>query len=105
VNACLLILCLSLSGGGLSAEQWIAEDKFKHFFTSFAATSLAAAGARSAGLDARQSLVAGAAFGAGVGVWKELRDARMPDGFFSVRDLVWDLAGVGAAVAVVAQAD
>jgi uncharacterized protein YfiM (DUF2279 family) len=103
VNACLLVLCFSLSGAE-PVDRWVAEDKFKHFFTSFAVTSLAAAGARATGLDASQSLAAGVAVGAGAGIWKEIRDHRIPGHSASVRDLVWDFAGVGAAAAVISQA-
>jgi uncharacterized protein YfiM (DUF2279 family) len=103
VNACLLVLCLSLGGGREPADRWLAEDKWKHFFTSFVATTLAASGARAAGLDARGSLVAGVGVGVGVGVWKEVRDHRLPGGRASVRDLAWDAAGVGAAAVVVSQ--
>jgi uncharacterized protein YfiM (DUF2279 family) len=104
VNACLFVLCLSLTGGDSPGDRWIAEDKFKHFFTSYVVTALGIASARAAGLDARQSLMVGAGVGAGAGVWKEIRDARLPEGHASVRDLVWDAAGVGAAVVVGAQA-
>jgi uncharacterized protein YfiM (DUF2279 family) len=55
------------------------------------------------GADADRSLVFGASVGAGAGILKEIQDARNPRGFFSVRDLAWDFAGVGAAVAVNAQ--
>lgn len=104
MNVCALVLCFSLAGMPRPAERWFAEDKLKHFFASFVVTTLAASGARAAGLDAQPSLVAGAAVGTAAGVWKEIRDARQPDGFASALDLVWDLAGVGAAVAVAAQA-
>lgn len=104
MNACLLVLCLSLTGGAAPDDRWLAEDKFKHFFNSYVVTVLGAAGARAAGLDARQSLAVGAGVGAAAGVWKEIRDARTPGGSASVRDLVWDFAGVAAAVAVGAQA-
>jgi uncharacterized protein YfiM (DUF2279 family) len=104
VNLCLLVFCMSISGGPVESDRWFAEDKYKHFFTSFAATTIAAAGARTLGMDADRSLAAGVGFGAGVGVWKEIRDARRPGGHFSVRDLVWDFAGVGAGAAVVGQA-
>lgn len=103
MNLCLLVLCVALSGPDRAADRWVAEDKFKHFFTSFAVTTIAAAGARTAGIDAGRSLAVGVGFGAGVGVWKEVRDARRPGGHFSVPDLVWDFAGVGAAAAVAAQ--
>jgi uncharacterized protein YfiM (DUF2279 family) len=103
MNACLLALCLSLGGGTEPPDRWLAEDKWKHFFTSFVATTLAASGARAAGMDARTSRAAGAGFGMGVGVWKEIHDHRTPGGHASVRDLVWDAAGVGAGVAVAAR--
>jgi uncharacterized protein YfiM (DUF2279 family) len=54
-------------------------------------------------MDARTSRAAGAGFGMGVGVWKEIHDHRTPGGHASVRDLVWDAAGVGAGVAVAAR--
>lgn len=103
MNACLFVLCLALGGGSASDDAWIAEDKMKHFFASFAVTALAAASARSAGMEPRASLVAGVAVGAGAGIWKEVRDARIPGHSASARDLVWDFAGVGAAAAMVAQ--
>ncbi len=46
----------------------------------------------------------GAGVGTGVGVWKELRDMRSPGETPSLRDLTWDVAGVGAAAAMAAQA-
>lgn len=100
-----LCLCLSLNVGAAAPppDRWLAEDKLKHFFASFAATTLASGAARAAGLDALDSARAGAGFGLGAGLWKELRDVRRGDPF-SYRDLAWDVAGVGAAVAVVRQA-
>jgi len=104
MNACLFVVCLSLTGAPAPADAWFGEDKFKHFFLSYGVTALATAGARAAGLDGRASIVAGAGVGAGAGIWKEIRDARQPGGYASVRDLVWDFAGVGAAATVAAQA-
>lgn len=100
----LVCLCLSIPAGGQPRDAWLGEDKLQHFFVSFAVTSLSTSGARMAGLDARPSLAVGAGVGAGAGILKEVRDARRPGGFASARDLVWDFAGVGAAVAVNARA-
>ncbi len=103
MNACLFVLCFALGSAAPPKDRWIGEDKWKHFFASFAVTSISAGGARLVGLDADASLAAGVGAGAALGVWKELRDQRRPDSTASVRDLVWDAAGIGAAAAVVAQ--
>jgi uncharacterized protein YfiM (DUF2279 family) len=104
----LLCLCLSLGSGGRveqpKPDRFFGEDKFQHFFTSFLATSLAASGARLAGMDHDTSLLVGAGTGAGVGLLKELHDARNPRETASVLDLVWDAGGIGLATAIVAQA-
>ena len=98
-----LVFCLCLAVGGPEPDRWIAEDKWKHFFASFAVTTLVASGARTAGLSPDASLAAGVAGGAGAGVWKEWRDRRTPEGTVSVRDLVWDAGGLAAAAVVVRQ--
>jgi len=105
----LICLCLSLGGRGGAhapkpADRFFGEDKFQHFFTSFLATSLAASGARAAGVSHRGSLLVGAGTGATVGVLKELHDARNPRETASALDLVWDAGGVAFASAIVAQA-
>jgi uncharacterized protein YfiM (DUF2279 family) len=81
-------------------EPFFAEDKFKHYFASFVITSLAASGARVAGLKHSESIAVGAGFGAAGGLIKEIQDERRGQ-FFSVRDMLWDLAGIGTAVVVV----
>ena len=106
MNACLLFLCLTL--GRADAPQprdpWFSEDKFKHFVTTFLVTSVAASGARAAGLDHDTSLFVGAGTGATVGIAKELSDRRREGSSASFKDIVWDLAGVGAATVVQARA-
>ena len=103
MNFCALLFCFSLgsSPAAPQPERWIGEDKWKHFFASFVATSVSASAFRAAGASADASLAAGAAVGGGVGIWKEVRDQRRGGAEFS--DLVWDFAGVGAATAVIAQ--
>lgn len=103
MNAFALCLCLSMAAPR-SDDRWLAEDKWKHFFASFVVTSLAASGARAAGLEPDASLVVGAAVGTGAGIWKEWRDLHSLEGTVSGRDLVWDVAGVGAALVVARQA-
>lgn len=105
MNPFAICLCLSLSFGGNPPprDAWVAEDKWKHMFAAFAVTGLAGGTARLV-LDADRSVVAGAAVGAGLSVWKELRDARTPGATASAKDLVWDAVGVGAAAALLAQA-
>jgi uncharacterized protein YfiM (DUF2279 family) len=106
LNHLMLCLCLSLSTGPKQpeADRFFAEDKLKHFAVSFVFTSLAASGARAAGLERGPSLAAGAATGFGLGVAKELRDLRSPEsGRASLYDLAWDAMGVGAATVLVAQ--
>jgi uncharacterized protein YfiM (DUF2279 family) len=105
---CTAALCLSLSlpvqGKTPPPDRWIGEDKWKHFFTSFVATSLSATAARAAGLKPEQSAYVGAGVGGGFGVWKELRDRRTPGQTASFRDLVWDAAGIGAGTVVALRA-
>ena len=104
VNTLMICLCLSLNGGGpRTPDRFFGEDKLQHFFVSFLATSLSASGARAAGLDADTSLWVGAATGTTIGLAKELSDMRNPQETPSLLDFIWDLGGVGAAPAVVAQ--
>ena len=103
MSVCLLALCISLSGDPVQ-DRWLSEDKFMHFFASFAATTMAAASARTLGADASTSVWIGAGVGMGLGVAKEVRDLYHPAGHPSWRDLAWDAAGVGAGAWVASQA-
>ncbi|WP_164021247.1 YfiM family protein [Pyxidicoccus trucidator] len=91
-----LVLLLILSGFpslGASGDEWLGEDKAKHF----AACTVLAAGGYGAGAlvfeapAARWLTGAGLAMGAGLG--KELYDSRSGGTGFSTKDLVWDAAG------------
>lgn len=104
MNTCLLLLCLSFGAPDPPRDRVFGEDKWKHFFTSFIVTSLAATGARAAGAGDDASLVIGAGVGTGVGAAKEIMDRRGRGGIPSVLDFAWDVAGVAAATAVGAQA-
>ncbi len=91
------LLVLTLAVPPQTPDPWWAEDKLRHFAASFVATSLSASAARAAGLDQPGSLYAGSATGVTVAVGKEVSDRRR-GGIFSLRDLVWDAAGIAAAV-------
>ena len=102
----LLCLCLSIPLPRQQQEprdRWIAEDKAKHFVASFVITSISAGAARAAGLDPAPSAWVGAGVGVAAGTWKEIRDQRRADATASFRDAAWDLAGVGAATALLRQ--
>ncbi len=84
------------------ADAWFAEDKLRHFFMSFAATSFAYGAARTAGLGHGPAELAAGASAAAAGVWKEFHDRRR-GGPFSYRDLAWDAVGIAAALILAVQ--
>jgi uncharacterized protein YfiM (DUF2279 family) len=83
------------------ADPWLAQDKARHFAMSFAATTFAYAGARTA-LDPDAAAVASVAVATAAGVAKEIRDARV-GAWFSLRDMVWNLGGAALGFAFVHQ--
>jgi len=83
-------------------DPWFAEDKFRHFFMSFAATSFAYGAARTAGLDHGPAEVAAGVAAAAGGGWKEFHD-RGPGRPFSFRGLAWNALGIAAALYLAAQ--
>lgn len=104
MNACLFVLCFALgpSEAPQPGDRFFGEDKWKHFFTSFVTTSLAASAARLSGLDSETSVLVGAGAALTLGVGKEVVDLRRPDARLegSLKDFAWDLGGAGAAVLI-----
>jgi uncharacterized protein YfiM (DUF2279 family) len=82
-------------------DDWLGEDKFRHFAMSYAITVFAYAGTRSV-LEHDASVGVAIAAGSAAGLLKEFRD-RSVGQQFSFRDLVWDAAGVALACVVVRQ--
>jgi uncharacterized protein YfiM (DUF2279 family) len=78
------------------ADAWLGSDKFRHFWMSYATSAFAFAGARAAGLDADAALLVSLPVAGAAGIGKEVHDRRR-GGIFSVRDLVADALGIGAA--------
>lgn len=82
-------------------DAWIAEDKLQHFAMSFGVTAFSYAAARTA-LDPDAARLTAGIAGLVAGVGKEIYDVRQGE-HFSVRDLVWDVAGIALGLAFVHQ--
>jgi uncharacterized protein YfiM (DUF2279 family) len=77
-------------------DHWFGADKLKHFFVAAFTQSVAYSALQAAHVRHGQAMTAAWAATAAVSVAKEVHDRRTT-GLFSVRDLVWDAAGAGAA--------
>lgn len=84
------------------ARPSVAPDKLKHFFLSAFVQSVSYSALRLARVDHDGALVTASAATVAVGIGKEVYDRRSGRAF-DARDLVWDLAGAGAAAAVLEQ--
>lgn len=85
----------------VAPDRWLAEDKLRHFFLSFAATGIGYGAARTAlERDTARPAAVGAALASGL--WKEWRDRRA-GGPFSAKDLVWDALGVALGALLVSE--
>jgi uncharacterized protein YfiM (DUF2279 family) len=81
-------------------DHWFGSDKVKHFFMAAFTQSLTYSALQVAGVRHEHALTSAWAVTAAVSVGKEMHD-RKATGLFSVRDLVWDAAGAGAASALI----
>lgn len=87
-----LVFALSLHA---PRDGWFGPDKVQHFFISAFVQSLGYASLRATNSSHQSSLLGATAASAAIGVGKELRDRRVTR-LFSLRDLTWDAAGIGA---------
>lgn len=87
-------------GAGPAVDPWLGSDKLRHFAVSYAATALAFAAARAAGLDRAPSLATAGVVAMGAGIGKELHDRGRAGETASLRDLAWDLLGVATGLAM-----
>ena len=85
-------------------DRWFGVDKLKHFVVSALAQSVTYSVLQYAGAPRDAALGGSLATGVALGVGRELHDRRVR-GAFSVRDLVWDGAGLGAATLLVRHAE
>jgi uncharacterized protein YfiM (DUF2279 family) len=81
-------------------DGWFGADKLKHFFVAAFTQSVTYSTLQLARVRHDRALAGAWAVTATVSVAKELHDRRSY-GLFSVRDLVWDAAGAGAATLVI----
>jgi uncharacterized protein YfiM (DUF2279 family) len=84
-------------------DRWFAEDKVQHLFLSFAVTNLTYGSARLVGMDSGPALVTAGVTAGAAGIGKEIYDYST-GGHFSLRDLVWDGAGIAAGLTLVSHA-
>jgi putative lipoprotein len=77
-------------------DHWFGADKLKHFFVAAFTQTVAYSALQAAKADHGGAMAGAWAVTAAVSVGKELHDRRTT-GLFSLRDLVWDAAGAGAA--------
>jgi len=83
-------------------DNWFSADKAKHFFTAAFVQSASFGGLRAVGADRSVSLAGASVVSAGFSIGKEVHDARS-GGLASGKDLLWDVAGMIAASAVLTQ--
>jgi putative lipoprotein len=81
-------------------DHWFGSDKVKHFFMAAFTQSVTYSALQLAGVRHEHALASAWAVTAAVSVGKEVHDRKVT-GLFSVRDLVWDAAGAGAASALI----
>ena len=80
----------------VARDGWFGADKLKHFFVAAFTQSVTYSALQAGRVRHDQALAGAWGVTAVVSVAKEIHD-RKTTGLFSVRDLVWDAAGAGAA--------
>jgi putative lipoprotein len=93
--AILLSSAPSLRADDHKIDKWFSSDKFKHFSVSaFYTTGTSIVADKHFDLKEDRSLTVGIGFTISLGGAKEIVDLNSKDGAASVKDLIWDLAGV-----------
>jgi uncharacterized protein YfiM (DUF2279 family) len=83
-------------------DAWFAEDKLQHLLASFAATGFAYGAVRATGIEHDGAVPLAVLAAAAAGAAKEIHD-RGQSRAVSVRDLVWDAAGITLGIILVRQ--
>jgi uncharacterized protein YfiM (DUF2279 family) len=99
MHGLVLVFALHFGPEHPGGDSWFAADKAKHFFTAAFVQTLSFGGLRATGLHRNASLVGATTVSSSVSIGKELHD-RSSGGVFSLKDLAWDAAGIGAATAL-----
>jgi putative lipoprotein len=97
-----LVFGLAFGGDGGSDDPWFGADKIQHFFAAAFVQSVSYSGLRALDASHGSALTGATLTSATAGLGKEIYDWRRGAGF-SVRDLVWDAAGAGAATLLLEQ--
>lgn len=95
-------LALALSLTTPPPDKWFGSDKLKHFFMAAFTQTVSYSALQAARVRHDQAVAGAWAVTATVSIAKEIHDRRSY-GLFSVRDLVWDAAGAGAASLLIAR--
>ena len=95
-------LALALSLTVPPKDRWFGADKLKHFFVAAFTQTVTYSALQAAKVRHQPALVGASAVTAVISVAKEVHDRRTT-GLFSVRDLVWDAAGAGAATLLISR--
>jgi uncharacterized protein YfiM (DUF2279 family) len=83
-------------------DHWFGADKLRHFFVAAFTQTVTYSVLQAAKVKHEPALASASAVTAVVSVAKEVHDRRTT-GLFSIRDLVWDAAGAGAATLLLAR--
>jgi uncharacterized protein YfiM (DUF2279 family) len=98
-----LVVGMHLGDEHPGGDRWFSADKAKHFFLAAFVQSVSYTSLRTVGLGEDVSLDGASAISLGVSVGKEIRDRRQGSEV-STKDLVWDVAGIGAATGLLRRA-
>lgn len=86
----------------LPKDPWFSEDKLHHFLHSAAISSSTYLISTNIGsIDKKNSLYISISIGTLAGITKEIHDKHKRDETFSVKDLIYDIAGVIAGILLV----
>jgi putative lipoprotein len=93
--AAILILVFVSSAAAGGPDPWFAKDKYEHFaFSAFTTMGTAKILHRHFEMNKNKSLAFGIGFTISLGAAKEGIDSRSKKGVASIKDFIWDIAGV-----------
>jgi len=86
----------------LNQDSWWTEDKLNHFLHSATITSTTYLISKNIGkFNKEKSIYISISLGSIAGISKEISDKQKKDGSFSVKDLIYDIAGIAAGILLV----
>jgi uncharacterized protein YfiM (DUF2279 family) len=86
----------------LNQDSWWTEDKLHHFLHSTAITSSTYLISKNIGkINKEKSIYISISLGSIAGIAKEISDEHKKNGSFSLKDLIYDIAGIAAGILLV----